>query len=357
MGGAPPPGLAEREPTPPSPTLQPFCTFFPTEPPTATTAPAPARPLPHPRGRLLDDPPRAGLARSHGANRVPSASGSPRPGAGELESESEGLTHTGTATPRRDPRAAAPPAAAALLLAVLALALAACGSRQPGRDLRRPGDPDPGLGPGLPRSRGPSQRAASKKRRSATGARSRDKANPFAGLVGALQTPGSPALDYGRDVEPWLGRHAAIFLTSLHGTDAHRAGPARRRAAPVVPFRPRGRPGGHDPRHEQRLRGAQLRRQGRRPGGGVGEQLPRGERPRDQRRGRLRDRQGVRGAGHPQRRAGGDRHLARRPLAVGLEHVPDAQEDSPDRGPRPPVPVGSGLRARPPASPGKRWRR
>jgi len=65
------------------------------------------------------------------------------------------------------------------------------------------------------RPRGPLKEAALSAGRQLTG-----RSEPFAGLLGALQTPGSPPLDYGRDVEPWLGRHGAIFLSTLHGTGA-----------------------------------------------------------------------------------------------------------------------------------------
>ena len=40
------------------------------------------------------------------------------------------------------------------------------------------------------------------------------QANPFLQLLAALQTPGSATLDYSRDVAPWLGAHAGIFLSS-----------------------------------------------------------------------------------------------------------------------------------------------
>jgi hypothetical protein len=44
--------------------------------------------------------------------------------------------------------------------------------------------------------------------------------NPYPRLVEALQTPGSPHLDYGHDVAPWLGPHAGVFLSSLSGAAA-----------------------------------------------------------------------------------------------------------------------------------------
>jgi Protein of unknown function (DUF3352) len=44
--------------------------------------------------------------------------------------------------------------------------------------------------------------------------------NPYARLLGVLRTPGSPALDYGRDVKPWLGENAGLFFTVLGSTEA-----------------------------------------------------------------------------------------------------------------------------------------
>jgi uncharacterized protein DUF3352 len=41
------------------------------------------------------------------------------------------------------------------------------------------------------------------------------QANPYLRLVQVLQTPGSPALSFKRDLASWLGPHAGIFLTSL----------------------------------------------------------------------------------------------------------------------------------------------
>jgi hypothetical protein len=45
------------------------------------------------------------------------------------------------------------------------------------------------------------------------------QSDPFLRLLAALQTPGSAKLDYAHDVAPWLGPHAAIFLTSLASTE------------------------------------------------------------------------------------------------------------------------------------------
>jgi hypothetical protein len=46
------------------------------------------------------------------------------------------------------------------------------------------------------------------------------QADPYLRLLAALQTPGSPALDYTRDVAPWLGKKAGIFLSSLQSSGA-----------------------------------------------------------------------------------------------------------------------------------------
>jgi hypothetical protein len=41
------------------------------------------------------------------------------------------------------------------------------------------------------------------------------QADPYLHLLQALQTPGSPPLDFSRDVAPWLGPQAGVFLGSL----------------------------------------------------------------------------------------------------------------------------------------------
>jgi hypothetical protein len=46
------------------------------------------------------------------------------------------------------------------------------------------------------------------------------EANPYLRLLAALQTPGSPQLNYEREVAPWLGPHAAIFLSSLSSSSS-----------------------------------------------------------------------------------------------------------------------------------------
>lgn len=44
--------------------------------------------------------------------------------------------------------------------------------------------------------------------------------NPYSRLLGVLQTPGSPTLDYGRDIAPWLGPGGGLFVTSLGSGEA-----------------------------------------------------------------------------------------------------------------------------------------
>ncbi|HEV3048299.1 MAG TPA: DUF3352 domain-containing protein, partial [Solirubrobacteraceae bacterium] len=46
------------------------------------------------------------------------------------------------------------------------------------------------------------------------------QANPYTRLLGVLQTPGSPTLDYSHDVAPWLGPDAGLFYTSLGSSGA-----------------------------------------------------------------------------------------------------------------------------------------
>jgi hypothetical protein len=49
----------------------------------------------------------------------------------------------------------------------------------------------------------------------AAGSELTHQANPYLRLLAALQTPGSPTLDYKRDVASWLGPHAGVYLASL----------------------------------------------------------------------------------------------------------------------------------------------
>ncbi len=46
------------------------------------------------------------------------------------------------------------------------------------------------------------------------------QADPYLRLLGTLQTPGSAPLSFQRDLAPWLGPHAGVFLTSLSSASA-----------------------------------------------------------------------------------------------------------------------------------------
>ena len=46
------------------------------------------------------------------------------------------------------------------------------------------------------------------------------QADPYLRLLAILQTPGSPQLNYQRELAPWLGAHAGIFLTSLSSSSS-----------------------------------------------------------------------------------------------------------------------------------------
>ena len=140
---------------------------------------------------------------------------------------------------------------------------------------------------------GPPRRRAEDSRAGRRAARSPTRPTPTCACSRALQTPGSPPLDFEHDVAPWLGPHAGIFLTSLDAPRARCSSlleqgllggtrPAR------VPVQRRRRPGRDRARHERRRQGALVpdaqaaaRRRARR-------QLPRRRLRGDRRRRRLR---------------------------------------------------------------------
>jgi len=118
---------------------------------------------------------------------------------------------------RRRIRAQARRAAGAwLILPTLALTLAACGSSSsPGKAT----DPATLVPASAPVFAGAEVRPGEPLRSSARAAAQAltHQADPYVQLLGALQTPGSPKLDYTRDVRPWLGRDAGVFLGTLRG--------------------------------------------------------------------------------------------------------------------------------------------
>jgi hypothetical protein len=104
-----------------------------------------------------------------------------------------------------------------LLLAALLAALAGCGSSSsPGTSA----DPAGVTPASAPLYAGAVVRPTGTLKTDATVAATTLTHQPdsFARLVGVLQIPGSPPLDYSHDVAPWLGANAGIFLTTLSST-------------------------------------------------------------------------------------------------------------------------------------------
>ncbi len=104
--------------------------------------------------------------------------------------------------------------ACAALLATLAGALAGCGSSATSGTSADPASAVPAAAAlyagATVRPSGSQQAAAVAAGRALT-----HQSDPYLRLVTALQTPGSPQLDFSKDVAPWLGPHAGIFLSSL----------------------------------------------------------------------------------------------------------------------------------------------
>lgn len=107
--------------------------------------------------------------------------------------------------------------ALATLFAAGALAVAGCGSGSPGSSVD-PATAVPASAPlyagAVVRPTGSLQTAA---RASATALT--HQPDPYLRLLGALQTPGSGTLDFGKDVAPWLGRRAGVFVTATGGSE------------------------------------------------------------------------------------------------------------------------------------------
>jgi hypothetical protein len=114
---------------------------------------------------------------------------------------------------RRGPRRAL----AASLAIATTLAIAGCGSSHSSGSTIDPASAVPATAPlfagATVRPEGSLQGAARTAGRALT-----HQADPYLRLLGALQTPGSPALDFKRDVAPWLGPRAGVFLGSSGST-------------------------------------------------------------------------------------------------------------------------------------------
>jgi hypothetical protein len=118
------------------------------------------------------------------------------------------------------PRARAIVRALAAIASVLAAAaLAGCGSSSAPGTSADPAVVVPASAPlyagATVRPTGAQQTAALAAGRALT-----HQADPYLRLLGALQTPGSPALSFKREVAPWLGPHAGVFVTSLGSSGA-----------------------------------------------------------------------------------------------------------------------------------------
>ncbi len=104
-------------------------------------------------------------------------------------------------------------------LVVLAGALSACGSSSSSGSSADPASLIPAAAPlyaaATVRPAGALKSAALADGRALT-----HQADPYLRLLAALQTPGSPALSFGRDVAPWLGSRAGIYLSSPASSSA-----------------------------------------------------------------------------------------------------------------------------------------
>jgi hypothetical protein len=116
----------------------------------------------------------------------------------------------GARAPARPRRALA----GAALIATLGIALSGCGS---GGGSGTDADPAGAVPASAALYAGATVRpvGAQKTAALAAGAALTHQPDPYLRLLAALQTPGSPQLSFKRDVAPWLGPHAGIFLSSL----------------------------------------------------------------------------------------------------------------------------------------------
>ncbi len=103
-----------------------------------------------------------------------------------------------------------------VLLAAAAFAVGSCGSSATGTSV----DPATAVpasaalyAGAVVRPEGSLQKAAGSAGRALT-----HQADPYLRLLGALQTPGSPTPDFKRDVAPWLGPRAGLFISSGGGS-------------------------------------------------------------------------------------------------------------------------------------------
>ena len=105
-----------------------------------------------------------------------------------------------------------------LAVTVLTAALAGCGSSASTGTSANPAGVTPGSAPvyvgAVVRPSGSLETNAL-----AAGSKLTHQTDPYSRLLGVLQTPGSPTLDYSHDVAPWLGPNAGLFLSSLGSSE------------------------------------------------------------------------------------------------------------------------------------------
>ena len=123
---------------------------------------------------------------------------------------------------RRRARVAARALTLLASLASVAVLVAGCGSSSPSGSSVDPADVVPASAPlyagAIVRPEGSLQTAARDAGQTLT-----HQADPYLRLLSALQTPGAGTLDFKRDVSPWLGPRAGVFLTAAPSGDAEAA--------------------------------------------------------------------------------------------------------------------------------------
>jgi hypothetical protein len=154
------------------------------------------------------------------SRRDPTAALRSPPAARLARERNDALTSATTPSPRPRPAARAlTKLACAALAAALLAALAGCGS---GGSSGTSADPATAVPASAALYAGATVRpsGAQKTAALAAGKALTHEADPYLRLLGALQTPGSAELSFSRDIAPWLGPHAGIFLTSLGSSGA-----------------------------------------------------------------------------------------------------------------------------------------
>ena len=223
MGGAPPPRLAMREHIPLSPTMQPQLHIF-----SHFDFRPPQDPARRPSARIPGAWRRSVYARA--CKNACTTRRWERPCSREHTAGGTGAS--GSRPPRQPLRS--PPMRAHLMIAsgrrpgfllvavillAIAAAIAGCGSSKSSGTSVDPATAVPATASlyagAVVRPDEPLKASAK-----AAGQTLTHQADPYLRLLGALQTPGSPTLDYKRDIAPWLGVNAGAFMSGASGSGA-----------------------------------------------------------------------------------------------------------------------------------------